>query len=684
ASLTGLAGPASALAAADRAGLGAAPATTPIEQASARTPKGLTGEVYGFLPYWEIGSGTDAYLRYDLLTTIALFAVYYDASGNLNTTTLLGSGRAALISTIVQHAHAAGVRVDLTVRPSSDTATGNQAFFASPTVQATTISNVAAEVKQLGLDGANVDIESLYNADFAAYGAFDGSLRAALVKIDPAAHVTVSTNANVSGSGMARQATDHGVDRVFLMGYNYRGVSSNPVGSISPLVSSVGGLSLSWSIGQYDKLGVPRGRVLLGLPYYGLTWPTTSGVLHAARSGTGATWLPSQGLPPPAGTTIHHDTVESSAWFAVQNATTKAWSETYYDDETSLRAKYGLAVQDGLAGVGMWALGYDAGQAGYWEAIASTFGVLRLGGSDRYGTAAAISANLLQPGAGGTMVVADGLGFADALGGSAAAGHLGGSLLLTAPTALPPSAVAELARVGPSKVLILGSKASVSDAVVAAIVKKVPSAVVQRIGGVNRYDTAAQLSHLVYPDGAATAFIASGTGFADGLAGGAEAGRLGAPLLLTDPGTLSPETQAELVRLAGATVPLTKIYVLGGAASVGSAVFTAIQTALPGATIKRLSGTDRYGTAIAIAGLQDPGVPVVYIASGTNFPDGLGGGAAAAVLGGPLLLTPPGGLTSALGAELARLKPRGVVVLGSAAAVSNAVINEVRGYLALP
>lgn len=674
--LTGLVGAGAAL-----ASTGAprpADVLAPAEQSSVPTPKGLTGEVYGFLPYWEIGSGTDAYLRYDLLTTVALFAVYYDASGNLNTATLLGSGRAALIATIVQHAHAAGVRVDLTLRPSSDTANGNQAFFANATAQATTITNMAAQVKALDLDGANIDIESLYNANFAGYGAFGAALRAALVKNDAAARVTVSTNANVSGSGMADQAILHGVDRAFLMGYNYRSSGSSPVGSISPLVSSVGGLSLTWSIGQYDKAGVPRNRILLGLPYYGLTWPTGSGALHAVSKGAGTAWFPTDSLPPPAGTTIQHDNVEHAAWFAVQNPTSKAWSETYFDDETTLRAKYGLAAQDGLAGVGMWALGYDEGQPGYWEAIAATFGVLRLGGTDRYGTAVDVSANLLQPGA-GSMVVADGLAFPDALSGSAAAGHLGGSLLLTQPTSLPAAAAAELTRVGPSTVLVLGGTGSVSDGVMSAIHARLPAATVTRVAGVDRYDTAAKLSKAIYPGGAPIAFVASGTGFADGLAGGAEAGRLGAPLLLTDPHKLSAQTHDELVRLAPTT-----IYVLGGTASVSASVATAIGAAVPGAAVTRLAGADRYGTAIAISGLSAPGAPVVYLASGTNFPDGLSGSAAAAALGGPLLLTPPGGLTAAIGAELTRLKPRRVVVLGGTSAISNTVVNQVRAYLALP
>ncbi|HTS15804.1 MAG TPA: cell wall-binding repeat-containing protein [Candidatus Sulfotelmatobacter sp.] len=677
ASILAMAAPGATLAA--PASHAAAPAPA-LAQASTPAPKGLTGEVYGFLPYWEIDSGTDAYLRYDLLTTVALFAVYYDAAGNLDTTTLLGSGRAALIGPIVQHAHAQGVRVDLTLRPSTDTANANQAFFANPTAQAAVIANMAAEVASLGLDGANVDIESLFNSDFAAYGAFGASLRAALVKAHAGARVTVSTNANVSGSNMAAQAISHGVDRAFLMGYNYRGATSSPVGSISPLVSSVGGLSLSWSIGQYDTAGVPRDRIILGLPYYGMTWATTSGVLHATRttSTTGVAFFPTDSLPPPAGTTINYDSVESAAWYAVQDPTTKAWSETYFDDETSLRAKYGLAVHDALAGVGMWALGYDRGQPGYWEAIASTFGVMRLAGTDRYGTAVAVSADLLRPGA-GTIVLASGTGFADALGGTAVAGHLGGSLLLTTPTALPASVATELTRASPSTVLVLGGKAAVSDAVLAAVQKLLPSAAVSRIGGADRYATAADLSQAAYPGGAATVFVASGTSFPDGLSGGAQAARLGAPLLLSDARTLSPATLTELQRLAPTTV-----YLLGGTASLSTAVADAVAAALPSASVLRLGGADRYATSVAISHLQDPGVPVVYVAAGTNFPDGLGGSAAAGELGGPLLLTTTDSLPASVAAELTRLKPHRVVVLGGTGAVSAAVVTQLRGYLALP
>jgi hypothetical protein len=117
--------------------------------------------------------------------------------------------------------------------------------------------------------------------------------------------------------------------------------------------------------------------------------------------------------------------------------------------------------------------------------------------------------------------------------------------------------------VGPANVIVLGGKGAVSDAVLTAIKAKVPAATVTRLGGADRYATAADLSMAVYPGGASTVFIASGLAYPDGLAGGAEAARLGAPLLLTDSQKLSPETLTELQRLAPTTV-----YLLGGTVSI--------------------------------------------------------------------------------------------------------------------
>jgi len=90
----------------------------------------------------------------------------------------------------------------------------------------------------------------------------------------------------------------------------------------------------------------------------------------------------------------------------------------------------------------------------------------RLAGIDRYGTAIEIS-RATYPDAGIPVVfVANGLGFADALAGAAAAGHLGGPVLLTAPGAASSALIDEVQRLQPERIVVLGGPAAVSEHVV--------------------------------------------------------------------------------------------------------------------------------------------------------------------------------------------------------------------------
>jgi len=100
--------------------------------------------------------------------------------------------------------------------------------------------------------------------------------------------------------------------------------------------------------------------------------------------------------------------------------------------------------------------------------------------------------------------------------------------------------------------------------------------------------------------------------------------------------------------------------------------------------VSRLSGADRYETAVAISNEFDPGVPVVYLATGTNYPDALSAASAAAVQLGPLLLTTPDSLPEVVRNELVRLDPGLVVIVGGEGVVSAAVESQVRSALPPP
>ncbi|MBA4248582.1 MAG: hypothetical protein C0444_09870 [Microbacterium sp.] len=96
----------------------------------------------------------------------------------------------------------------------------------------------------------------------------------------------------------------------------------------------------------------------------------------------------------------------------------------------------------------------------------------------------------------------------------------------------------------------------------------------------------------------------------------------------------------------------------------------------------RLAGNNRYETSVAISSVFDPNVPVVYLATGTNYPDALSAASAAAVQGGPLLLTTPTSLPTVVRDELVRLNPALVVIAGRTGVVSADV--EAAVQLALP
>jgi spore germination protein YaaH len=332
-------------------------------------------ELLGYLPHWELDDAIDGQLRYDLLTTIALFAVPIRTNGSLDLTS-----RGALIvlgdrgTKVLQHAHASGVRVVITF--TSFVAKSNKILFADPVAQARFVHEAATLIADRGFDGANLDVEQIPGSRFGGYADVVRSLTVATRRANPDAEISVATNGGPSGARMAALAIAAGAQRAVLMGYSYRTAGSSPTGAIDPLARSDGGASLTTSMNLYAAAGVPPGQVLLGLPSYGTTWPTVDGSPHAARQpdrtgfGSGTTYVPAR---PPAGavnSVPELDSVEQAvrlAWFDPGAGT---WYQAWVDTPATLGAKVDAAAGRGLPGIAIWALGYERGVAGWWDSIA--------------------------------------------------------------------------------------------------------------------------------------------------------------------------------------------------------------------------------------------------------------------------------------------------------------------------
>ena len=306
----------------------------------------------------------------------------------------------------------------------------------------------------------------------------------------------------------------------------------------------------------------------------------------------------------------------------------------------------------------------------------------RYAGASRFDTAAAISTTTFAPGV-AVAYVAYAYNFPDALAGAAAAGTVKGPVLLVAQSgAINPSTAAELARLKPGRIIVLGGPGVVSDAVKAALVPYATTHVVDRYAGASRFDTAAVISAHTFTPGVAVAYVAYAYNFPDALAGAAAAGTVKGPVLLVaQSGAINSSTAAELARLKPG-----RIIVLGGPGVVSDAVKAALVPFATSRVVDRYAGSSRFDTAAVIsAHTFTPGVDVAYVAYAFNFPDALAGAAAAGAVKGPVLLvSQSGALNAATKAEFARLQPKRIVALGGTSVVSDAVLDAAAAAAAPP
>ncbi|MGD8195615.1 cell wall-binding repeat-containing protein [Herbiconiux sp. P18] len=295
----------------------------------------------------------------------------------------------------------------------------------------------------------------------------------------------------------------------------------------------------------------------------------------------------------------------------------------------------------------------------------------RVGGADRFAVAAEASRVAFEPGAAPVAYVASGSVFADALSGAAAAGVRGGPMLLVTKGGIPDVTAAELRRLQPGEIVVLGGTASVSGDVEAALRRFGP---VSRIEGADRYSLSSSISVKTFPAGADVAYLASGEVFSDALSASPLSGREVGPVLLTRKEMLPPSVAAEIARLNARYV-----YVLGGEATVSSAVVAEIEKS---AAVIRIDGSDRFAvSAAASSRMFRAGSHTVYIASGEVFPDALAGSPAAIREGAPVLLVRRTDVPAEIDAELNRLAPYRIVVLGGSNTIAESVVSQLKSYL---
>lgn len=308
-----------------------------------------------------------------------------------------------------------------------------------------------------------------------------------------------------------------------------------------------------------------------------------------------------------------------------------------------------------------------------WRFTASDHRLVRRVADSPTGLAVALARNQVPGGeAAGAVLVRDD-DAADAVSGGALAAGLDLPLLLTASDSLPVAtreALADLVAPG-SEVHVLGGEAAIGPGVaeeVAALGLEV-----RRHGGVDRYDTAAKVAAALPPS--TTAYVASGTSFADALAASPAAARVGAPVLLTAADRLPAASAAAL-----ADRGTREVVVVGGTAVISDDVIGELGER--GISARRVAGPDRAATSAALAAeVTGAGGGGVAVASSGDPLATLVAARDAASASRPLLLSDHGRLSDAVRLAASATAPGDVVLYGASDAVPEAVGRDLRAAI---
>ena len=316
------------------------PGQTILIPSSGQDPRAVA--VNGYIT--DAGDSTlDATLPY--LTFLSPFSCRSDILGNLTPTfhldtALSGAQRTANLLTLTNLQEEGGFSSQIA-----------HAVLTDRTVQDTFLENTEALLRQGGWYGVNLDFEYVYQFDRESYNQFLGRLTERMHRLGRIVVTALAPKLSEDQQGLLYSAHDytaHGriVDYVVLMTYEW-GYTRGPAMAVAPV-------NMVRRVLDYAVQAIPAGKILMGVPNYGYDWTLPFAQGTAARSLTNVEAVTLAGQ---AGADIRFDQTAQSPFFHYRGADGRL-HEVWFEDARSLRAKYALVNEYGLAGVSFWNLNH--------------------------------------------------------------------------------------------------------------------------------------------------------------------------------------------------------------------------------------------------------------------------------------------------------------------------------------
>ncbi len=335
----------------------------------------LTKTVFGFLPWWQYQLGSQNYLRYDLLSHLAVFSFEADSTGALKDPPYGTWPWYDVITKAVNN----NVKLMMTVTNFDSLAIHK--IFNDVNVRKNLINNILTKNVSGAFAGVIIDFENIQIRDKKnPTKNFLDAIKNALNNINTVNELAIAVP-NVNDGSWDFNLLLNSADYLFVMCYDYNGSWSYNTSPSAPLIGN-GGYNVTSTFDVYFSSIVTSNpdKLILGVPYYGNYWRLNSkdpfaqvlpyDPLRSKNNWIKPSLLYNQIIPAYSQKSIQWDKTTQTPWLSWRDS---IWNQIWYDNDSSLALKYDLAIKKNLKGIGIWALGYDDGRTELWNLIERKF-----------------------------------------------------------------------------------------------------------------------------------------------------------------------------------------------------------------------------------------------------------------------------------------------------------------------
>lgn len=339
-------------------------------------------EIIGFLPYWLVGKGKSDYRNE--ITTLTYFGLTIGTNGHIQylaNDTEEEPGYHALKSNALHTVFTNAKKNDqiLSLLVFSGDSDAIDSLISNPKTHGKNlVADVTPIMKTYGFTDLNIDIESTKIASDTARENLTIFVKTVVEEIsqEDLGTITIEVTGNDFIKKQLINVKDIAflVDYVVLMAYDFHYQGSAVTGPVAPLGggSTEAEFDTNIALSQAYKV-VPKEKLILGVPTYGYSWETlTKTPRSATLPGSGITITSKKGeafLRACGSCSAVLDTKAQENFIVYKDGDTGTYHQLYIQDETTMQEKVNLVEKVNIAGMAIWALGYENG--GILQPIAS-------------------------------------------------------------------------------------------------------------------------------------------------------------------------------------------------------------------------------------------------------------------------------------------------------------------------